>query len=623
MLLFLNNLRYDKNYPFAGDKDLSLSGFNEHIYKMLEEANELKFSEPQRSLERSYNAYVSSLKSADKKAEAYSLYLMGVCNELLSNYPDAMKYLSESIKISASISDKKKMADGLNTIGIMHDNLGNYSNALKTYFKCLKIYDEMDELRSKAIVLSNIGLVYTNISDYVNALKFYSGANEIAVKLNDKESLLVTYINIGLTYRLLKDYVNAQSHLMKALQIAREKGDKLRESLSLMELGDVHSALGNINAAYKCYEDGLELKYELNDRRGIASILGVMGQLQLSENKTEEAKKNLNSSLLIAEELGFKKSSYEIHRILSEIYEKENNHKLAFKHYKSAHSKELEYLHEESESKAKNLAIQHEVEAAQKEAEIQRLRNVELAKAMEDVKKLNDSLKVLNDEKNEFMAIAVHDLKNPLQNILSTARVLKNTREPDTKTIGDFTSNIIFQTDRMFNLIKKLLDNNAIEQGNIKIRKTTFLVSALCGAVIDQMRENAAKKNIYVYFEDNSSGAALHTDYDILFQIMENLVSNALKFSPQFKNVYITCSNEEDKVVLEVIDEGPGFSDKDREKVFSKFARLSAKPTGEEHSTGLGLSIVRKLTELIGGSIHYENNNTIGAKFTLKIPQLT
>ncbi len=601
---------------------MSLSGFNEHIYKMLEEANELKFSEPQRSLERSYNAYVSSLKSADKKAEAYSLYLMGVCNELLSNYPEAMKYLSESIKISASIGDKKKLADGLNTIGIMHDNLGNYSNALKTYFKCLKIYDEMGQLQNKAIVLSNIGLVYTNINDYVNALKFYSGANEIAVKLNDKESLLVTHINIGLTYRLLKDYTNAQEQLMKALKIAREKKDKLRESLALMELGDVQASLNRNEAAYEYYESSLDLKYELNDRKGIANILGVLGRLQLGENKTEEAKRNLQSSLAIAEELGFKKSSYEIHRLLSEIYEKEKNHELAFKHYKSAHSKELEYLHEESDLKAKNLAIQHEVEAAQKEAEIQRLRNVELAKAMEDVKKLNESLKILNDEKNEFMAIAVHDLKNPLQNILSTARVLKNTREPDTKTITDFTSNIIFQTDRMFNLIKKLLDNNAIEQGNIKIKKTTFKVSALCGAVIDQMRENAAKKNIYLYFDDNSSGAVVHTDHDILFQIMENLVSNALKFSPHFKNIYVTSSSEENRIVLEVIDEGPGFSEADREKVFSKFARLSAKPTGEEHSTGLGLSIVRKLTELISGSIHFENNNTVGAKFTLKIPQM-
>lgn len=148
---------------------MDIGVFHNQIYKFLEEADELKFSNPQKSLEKSHIAYMNALKNADKKGEAYSLYLMGVCCELLSNYPDSMRYLSESIKICASLGDKKKMADGLNTIGIINDNLGNYANALKTYFKSLKIYDELKEYRNKAIVLSNIGLVYTNINDYVNA----------------------------------------------------------------------------------------------------------------------------------------------------------------------------------------------------------------------------------------------------------------------------------------------------------------------------------------------------------------------------------------------------------------------------------------------------------------------
>lgn len=601
---------------------MSLEGYNEHIYKMLAEADELKFTEPQKSMERSYNAYVSSLKSADRKAEAYSLYLMGVCSELLTNYPDAMKYLSECIKLSAAIGDKKKMADGLNTIGIIHDNLGNYANALKTYFRCLKIYDELDQPRNKAIVLSNIGLVYTNINDYQHALQFYSGANELAIKLNDNESLLVTYINIGLTYRLLKEYENAESHLLKALEIAKSTNDKLRESLALQELGDVEVSLGNIAKGYEHYKRSLELKYDLNDRKGIANILAVIGQLQLFEDKLVDSKKNLLASLVISEDLGFKKLSSEIHKMLSEIYEKENNPAQALEHYKTSHEKEIEYLNEETAHKAKNIAIQHEVEKAQKEAEIQKLRNVELAKALEDVEVLNENLKELNEEKNEFMAIAVHDLKNPLQNILSTARVLKNTKEPDSNIIADFTSNIISQTDRMFNLIKKLLDHNAIEQGNIKIRKTTFKANGVCNDVINNMRENAAKKNIYLYFEDNSGDISIYTDYDILFQILDNLVSNSIKFSSPYKNIYLKIHTSGDKVFFEVQDEGPGFTERDKTKVFTKFARLSAQPTGGEHSTGLGLSIVKKLTELLKGEVSFESEEGSGTTFTLSFEKI-
>src|ERR1044072_2554355 len=115
------------------------------IFKMLDEANLIKFNEPNKALEISNSAYLKSLKTGDEKAELYSLYLIGVCNELLSNYPEAMKHLSEAIKLSTLLGDKKKIADSLNTIGIIHDNLGNYANALKTYFKALKLYEEIQE----------------------------------------------------------------------------------------------------------------------------------------------------------------------------------------------------------------------------------------------------------------------------------------------------------------------------------------------------------------------------------------------------------------------------------------------------------------------------------------------
>src|ERR1700730_4245993 len=120
--------------------------YTEPIYKMLEEANNIKFNEPQRALDLANTAYLNSLKSGDERAESNSLHLLGVCYELLSDYPEAMKHLSEAIKLSTILGDRKKMADGLNTIGIINDNLGNHSNALKTYFKALKIYEELNEI---------------------------------------------------------------------------------------------------------------------------------------------------------------------------------------------------------------------------------------------------------------------------------------------------------------------------------------------------------------------------------------------------------------------------------------------------------------------------------------------
>jgi len=530
-----------------------------------------------------------------------------------------MKHLSDSIKVSAVIADKKRMADALNTIGIINDNLGNYANALKSYFRALKVYEEMDELQSKAIALSNIGLVYTNINDYVNALKFYSSANEIAGELNDVESLLVTNINIGLTYRLLKDYANASERLNSALKIAVDKKDKLRESLALLELADVYISTGNKEQAYDNYRRSLEIKYELDDKKGIANILATIGKMQIEDGKLASAKENLKTALHISVELGTKKLTYQVHKLLAEIYEQEGDLRSALNHSKISHAKEIEFFNEESDVRAKNIAIQHEVDEAQKEAEIQRLRNVELAKALGEVRELNEDLQELHEEMNEFMGIAVHDLKNPLQNILSTARVLKRTQQPTTETIDEFTTNIIFQTDRMFNLIKKLLDHNAIEQGNIKVRRTTFSAHTVVESVIESHDENASQKNIKIEFIGPNQEFNVTTDYDILFQILDNLISNAIKFSPKNREITLNLAEETQDIAFIVQDQGPGFTKKDTEKVFMKFARLSAQPTGEEHSTGLGLSIVKKLCELIGADVSLESEEGKGAKFTVRV----
>lgn len=589
------------------------------MHQLLDEANKAKFSEPKKALETANLVYVQSLKSGDEKLEAKSLYMIGACNEILSNYPQAIKSLSEAIKISQSIGERKVMADSLNVVGIINDKLNNYSNALKAYFRALKIYEETRQNKSRGIVLSNIGLIYTNINDYKNALKFYSSALDIAEEEQDIESRLVTCINIGLTHKLLGNYDDALSFLNEALEISGKTGDKLRKSIALDLLGDVKSHLNDYKTAHEIYRESLKMKIELQDKRGQAIVLATIGNLQIIEGRLEEAKINIESALNISDDLGIKRAIFENNKLLAGIYEKQGKFDLSLRHFKVSYEKELEYLKEEAETKAKNISTQLEIEQAQKEAEIQRLKNIELAKALEEVKELNVSLNELNKEKNEFMAIAVHDLKNPLQNILSTARILKRSKDLSENEMSEFTSNIISQTGRMFNLIKKLLDHNAIEQGNITINITEFGIDDICSEVINNFKEEAARKNLNIIYSEMTGNSLVKSDKDILYEILQNLISNAIKFSPAGKNIFLRTFVSSNSAKIEISDEGPGFTDDDKLKIFTKYSRLSAKPTGDEHSTGLGLSIVKRLCELIGTEISLESTSGKGAKFTITL----
>lgn len=249
-------------------------------------------------------------------------------------------------------------------------------------------------------------------------------------------------------------------------------------------------------------------------------------------------------------------------------------------------------------------------------------RTIELVKANEEISKSYKQVLELNNEKNEFLGIAAHDLKNPLTVIKGYTDILIADKELPGEIRQGFLDEIMGASNRMFDIVTNLLDVNAIEQGKIKIKKEFIPVSTIIEEIFNQNSENAAKKEIRIHKETVDDSILVYVDRNLTLQIVDNLISNAIKFTSIGKNIYINCkiNNDEKFVSIAIRDEGPGFSEEDKKKVFGKFARLSAKPTAGENSTGLGLSIVKKLVELQKAYILLESEQGEGATFILKLP---
>ena len=237
--------------------------------------------------------------------------------------------------------------------------------------------------------------------------------------------------------------------------------------------------------------------------------------------------------------------------------------------------------------------------------------------ALAELATSNEKLLYLNNEKNEFMGIAAHDLKNPLTVITFSAELLAVNQDPNhvkriSKAIGDASS-------RMRDLIKNLLDANAIEQGRFTSQIERCDINALVAQCVENNEPTAAKKHITICqgFSEHVFGRA---DRAATMQILENLISNALKFSPPNTRIHVHTLPEKNFVAISVRDEGPGISEGDQAKLFKKFSRLTAQPTGGESSTGLGLSIVKRLAEAMSGTIQCHSELGNGAKFTLRLP---
>ncbi|MBD1207410.1 MAG: hybrid sensor histidine kinase/response regulator [Ignavibacteria bacterium] len=235
--------------------------------------------------------------------------------------------------------------------------------------------------------------------------------------------------------------------------------------------------------------------------------------------------------------------------------------------------------------------------------------------------KQNEELVALNAEKNEFLGIAAHDLKNPLSGIKSLSEMLLYSADDLTDAYRqEFLHQILASSERMFELITNLLDVNAIEQQGIALSIVRLDSVPIVRMICDMYNTRAEAKQIRVLTEAPPE-ALVHADELAMQQVIDNIVSNAVKYSPHGKNITVRITQNSTTVRIAVQDEGPGLSEEDKTKLFGKFARLSARPTGGEHSTGLGLSIVKKMVEAMNGKVWCESELGKGACFIVELPR--
>jgi signal transduction histidine kinase len=225
-----------------------------------------------------------------------------------------------------------------------------------------------------------------------------------------------------------------------------------------------------------------------------------------------------------------------------------------------------------------------------------------------------------NQAKDHFLGMATHDLKSPIANVLGLIELMRLENKDRPNSDLEYLGYMKDSCTGMQRLISNLLDLNRIEHGVSTIKMREVALSKLITKVGRDFLAHAQKKNIALLVD--SSDDVIQTDPDALSRILENLVSNAIKFSPHGKRVQLKASRQHENILFEVADQGPGISAEDMPKLFGKFQKLSNKPTGGEGSTGLGLSITKEITILLGGEISVKSRVGIGTTFTVAIPRL-
>lgn len=230
-------------------------------------------------------------------------------------------------------------------------------------------------------------------------------------------------------------------------------------------------------------------------------------------------------------------------------------------------------------------------------------------------------LKNVNNFKDEMLHIIAHDLKNPINGISGYTLMIEENTELETEP-RKWLGNIQKSCGRMLDLIQELL-KSANTNNEPALQKTEICISTLIAEAFGSLEKSAQQKQqAILFFNENGSQCLLLADRVKIYEVFENLISNAVKYSPPGTAIEVRIEEVEGSCRVIVADRGPGFSVADRENMFQKFRRLSARPTGGESSTGLGLYIVKTIVEQHKGTITVQDREGGGSTFSVVLPGL-
>lgn len=628
--------------------------------------------------------------------------LIELCWEYRALNPQqAVVYGRQALELSKQYGITHNVAKAERFLGVGYRNLGDYGEAIEHFFTALSI----DEKNGESPVeighsLNSIGRIFILQKKTQEALGYLERASSIAEKTRDERLLAYCLSNLGDVRHLQGQYSEALGLLLRGLKLWEKLGAETNIAATLSSIGLSFYELGDYKTALEYYLKALALFEHYRQPHDMSGTLSRITSVYLALGNTVEAKKyaerayqyaqkaqsrqQIKDALWVLAETAAQTQDYqkslEYHRLLKEasdsLYTEESARQTAiysarYEHERKAAQVALLEKETEQQSIVRNvllagavllvislLLLVNRFRLKQESERMLEVRanelaaaNTQLRVAKLEIEEQNRMLLDLDKEKNEFLGIAAHDLKNPVSAIQGVAEMLQHD-DFSPAQVKKLSAVILDNSRRMFELITNLLDVNAIESGNLALQPVVFNANVMLSGVIDRFEQPASLKDIHIEPSLPEHTLFVFADNYATIQIIENLLSNAIKYSQPSQRICVRLKesqilqtnriwtrdewlkmsdeNESDLdeyiekcVRFEIQDFGPGLTEEDKAHLFTKFARLSAQPTAGEHSTGLGLSIVKKLTDTLGGRVWCDSTFGHGATFTVELPQAT
>lgn len=556
--------------------------------------------------------------------------------------------------------------------GQAYDRSGIYEKALVNYMESLQVAETRKDTFEIPGILNNIAIIYKRQEDFASAREYYYQSIEKSIQIDDEYGAAITNVNLGLLEKDLNNFEKADS-LLKA-SLSHFTQIKMSYGIAVVHhnLAELKRKEGKMAEALKNYEKSQELASTYGYKQLSAKNNLSLAQVSFESGNMSMSLDYAGQALKISENQNLLEEKCDTYRILADIYEAMKRPGEALAAYKQFHQlndslyndRKAEIINQQKakyETHQKDMEIDVlKKEQAFQESEIRasarqsrffiilsislavifallavgffetrkfnkqlNLRNKEIIRQnnfieskQKELIRQHQTLQKLSKEKDDLINIVAHDLRSPLNQLKGLITIIKM------ELLSFFSSetNMYFEKidvsiNTLRDRINRILDVEQINSENVQMVIESLDPNEILSDLQSDFVGEATKKGIKIQFIRNGVSDHIKADLTYTIQVLENLVSNAIKFSKAGEDITLRVSKAGERIRLHVKDNGPGLTKEDQQNLFKKFTRLSAKPTGNEKSIGLGLAIVKKYMENMNGKVWCESEEGKGSEF--------
>lgn len=613
---------------------------------------EYRFAYPDSTIYFAQQAYDFGKTLENNVTLALPLNYIGIAHNYNGNRLASLEYHQKAIDAATTQSDSASIGHAYNSIGRVYFEQGMVQQSIEYYFKAQNIFENINDQTGIAYVYQSLGNLYRTQGDFTQTLDFYNKALAIRKKLGNKRNLMAALVLLGRLYQDQNMLDNSVDYLLQAEKLGNEINDEIQLAEIEIFLAQNYLNKNDLVLAQQYCEKAYQSIVKVNNVRMFPLVRITLGRIYFAQNKIREANdlfvKALNSAIDIKDAVSQRDAYYWLWKIAEKnkqddqairyqnqfliMRDSTSNLELAREVDRLQFQLSMEKIDRENEL-LKSSEIRNEALIKQQRLQnlllilgvvagigiviLQWINNKRIKQINEKLALQNQQLFELNNEKDTLMNIMVHDLKAPLNNIKGLTSLV----ELDGSVNSDqqyYLKLIKDSTESGLEMIIDLLDAYAIESES-GISPEDIDINTFISDRVNIFTTSASEKglNIQVTIPDNIG--VIKTDKGYLSRILDNLISNAIKFSRQGKKIWIKVNRMKDYITISVKDEGPGFSETDKKFVFQKFKKLSARPTAGESSNGLGLAIVKILVDRLGGTIQLHSQQGVGSEFLITL----